>query len=82
IASYDYADHVLIQTRDHPETRSIPADTVEVGRRNAVEYLLGCIAHGQPLVGPLHPRISLIGQRIVDTAAQSAREKRTLTLIG
>ena len=31
--------------------------------------------------GPLDPALCLIGQRIVDTAAQSAREKRTLALV-
>ena len=33
------------------------------------------------ITGPLDPDVSLIGQRIVDTAALSAREKRTLPLI-
>jgi predicted dehydrogenase len=81
IASWDYADHVTVQTRANPEPHHIPADPLPVGGRNAIEYVLGCIARGEPLTGPLDPAVSLIGQRIVDTAAQSAREKRTLALV-
>ena len=81
IASWDYADHVTVQTRSRPEPHPIPADPLPEGRRNGIEYVLGCIAKGEALQGPLDPAISLTGQRIVDTAAQSARVKRTLALL-
>jgi glucose-fructose oxidoreductase len=81
IASWDYAEHVTVQTRTRPEPHAIPSDPLPPGGRNAIEYVLGCIARGEPLTGPLDPAVSLIGQRIVDTAAQSAREKRTLALL-
>jgi predicted dehydrogenase len=81
IASWDYADHVTLQTRARPEPHPVPADPLPPGRRNAVEYVLGCIENGDALVGPLDPAVSLTGQRIVDTAARSAREKRTLRLL-
>lgn len=81
IASWDYADHVTVQTRANPEPHAIPADPLPPGERNAIEYVLGCIARGEPLTGPLDPAVSLIGQRIVDTAAESARQKRTLPLV-
>ncbi len=81
IASWDYADHITVQTRAHPEPHPVPADPLPPGGRNAIEYVLGCISRGEALTGPLDPAVSLIGQRIVDTAAQSAREKRTLPLI-
>lgn len=81
IQSRDYADHVTAQTRARPEPHPIPADLLPVGRRNAIEYVLGCIARGEAITGPLDPAVSLLGQRIVDTAALSAREKRTLTLL-
>ena len=81
IASYDYSDHVTVQTRAQPEPRPVPADPLPAGQRNAIEYVLGCMASGAPITGPLDPAVSLIGQRIVDTAALSAREKRTLALI-
>ncbi len=81
MASWDYADHLTVQTRARPEPHPIPADPLPEGQRNAIEYVLGCIARGEPMTGPLDPNVSLIGQRIVDTAARSAREKRTLALL-
>ena len=38
-------------------------------------------ANVEPLTGPLDPAVSLTGQRIVDTAAEAARQKRTLPLL-
>jgi predicted dehydrogenase len=81
IASNDYADHITIQTRAYPHPKPIAAEPLPVGKRNAIEYVLGCIDRGEAISGPLDPAISLMGQRIVDTAAQSAREKRTLALL-
>jgi len=81
IASYDYEDHVTLQTRARPEPTPIPAEPLPEGRRNPIEYVLGCIERGEPLSGPLDPALSLTAQRIVDTAARSAREKRTLGLL-
>lgn len=81
IASYDYADHVTVQTRARPEPTPVAAEPLPEGARNAVEYVIGCIEKGRPITGPLSPEVSLTGQRIVDTAVQSAREKRTLALL-
>jgi predicted dehydrogenase len=81
IQSRDYADHITLQTRTHPEPTPVPADPLPIGQRNAIEYVLACIDKNQPITGPLDPVVSLLGQRIVDTAARSAREKRTLALI-
>ena len=81
IASRDYDPHVTVQTRARPEPTPVPVDKLPAGRSNPIEYVLGCIVRGEALSGPLDPKISLIGQRIVDTAAQSAREKRTLALV-
>lgn len=81
IASYDYADHVTVQTRAHPEPTPVAAEPLPEGARNAIEYVIGCIEDGRPITGPLSPEVSLTGQRIVDTAVQSAREKRTLALL-
>ena len=80
IESRDYANHVTVQTRANPTPLKVSADVLSPGRRNAVEYVLDCIARGAPITGPLDPAVSLIAQRIVDTAARSAREKRTLPL--
>jgi predicted dehydrogenase len=81
IASWDYADHLTVQTRARPEPHAVPSDPLPEGGRNAIEYVLNCISRGEPLTGPLDPVVSLVGQRIVDTAALSAREKRTLPLV-
>jgi glucose-fructose oxidoreductase len=81
IQSRDYTDHVTVQTRSNPEPHPIPADPLPEGQRNAVDYVLSCIVTGAPITGPLDPETSLTGQRIVDTAARSAREKRSLPLV-
>jgi predicted dehydrogenase len=81
IASPDYASHVTVQTRARPEPTLLPVDQLPVGRRNAIEYVLGCVSRGEAISGPLDPALCLTAQRIVDTAAHSAREKRTLGLV-
>ncbi len=81
IVSLDYATHLTIQTRAHPQPKSIPVDPLPVGCRNAIEYVVGCIRKGEAISGPLDPALCLTAQRIIDTAARSAREKRTLTLV-
>lgn len=81
IASPDYATHVTVQTRDRPERHDIAVDPLAQGQTNGIEYVLGCIADGTPIGGPLNPALCLTAQRIVDTAARSAQEKRTLALL-
>jgi glucose-fructose oxidoreductase len=81
IASWDYDDHVTVQTRALPEPTPVPVDPLPAGHRNPIEYLLACLDRGERPQGPLDPSLSLTAQRIVDTAAQSAREKRTLALL-
>ena len=81
IQSRDYADHVTVQTRARPEPFAIPADPLPPGRRGAIDYVLDCLATGRKITGPLDPAVSLLGQRIVDTAARAAAEKRTLALL-
>jgi hypothetical protein len=56
IASPDYASHVTVQTRARPERHEIPVDPLKEGERNAIEYVLGCIARGEKVGGPLDPR--------------------------
>ena len=81
LASNDYADHVTLQTRARPEPHPVPADPLPAGRRNAIEYVLGCLRSGRPIEGPLAPDLCLTAQRIVDTAARAAEERRTLALV-
>jgi glucose-fructose oxidoreductase len=81
LSSYDYDDRVTVQTRARPEPTPVPVEPVPAGHRNPIEHVLGCLERGEPFVGPLDPALSLIGQRIVDTAALSARERRPLALL-
>lgn len=81
ISSYDFEDHVTVQTREHPQAVALPVDRLEAPWRAPVEYVLHCIAANTQIAGPLSPAIARIGQRIVDTAADSARQGRTLPLM-
>ena len=81
ISSYDYEDHLTVQTRDRPEAHAVPADPLPEGRRNGIEYVVACIREGRAVEGPLDPALCLTAQRIVDTALRSAEEKRTLALL-
>jgi glucose-fructose oxidoreductase len=81
LSSYDYDPFVTVQTRARPEPTQVPADELPEGRRDPVEYVLGCLRRGTAVEGPLDPGLSLVGQRIVDTAVQSAEARRTLPLV-
>ena len=82
ISSYDYETTIRVQTRDCVQGRDLPVDAVEPPFQNPVQYLIHCIEKDLPIEGPLSPEIARVGQQIVDTAARSAEEKRTLPLIG
>jgi predicted dehydrogenase len=81
ISSYDYDDHVTLQTRKAPALTPVPVDTLPTGRRAPVEYMLARIDDGAPITGPLDPSLCLVGQRIVDSAVLSAATKRTVALV-
>lgn len=81
ISNYDYAETIHVQTRQHPEGFDMPVDSVAAPYQNPIQYLVHCIQTGQAIRGPLAPDICRIGQQIVDTAFQSARQKRTLALL-
>lgn len=81
ISSYDYEPHVGLQTRSHAEVRYLPVDVLAAPMRRPVEYVLHCKATGARIEGPLSPELCRTAQRIVDTAALSAKQKRTLELL-
>ena len=81
LSSEDYARHVTLQTRARPERHAVPVDPLPEGASNGIEHVLGLIARGEPVAAPLDPATCLVAQRIVDTAAAAAREKRTLELL-
>jgi predicted dehydrogenase len=80
ISSYDYERTIRVQSHEHPEGAELPVDELLPPFQNLVQYIIHCIATGEPIRGPLSPAICRIGQQIVDTAFRSAREKRTLPL--
>ena len=82
ISSYEYEETIRVQTRAHPEGEDVPVAPLEAPNRNPVEYVIHCITTGTPIEGPLSPAISRIGQQIVDSAILSAKEKRTVPLVG
>jgi glucose-fructose oxidoreductase len=81
ISSYDYESTIGLQTKSHPEVRRLPVDVLKAPFRKPIEYVLHCKEAGKPIEGPLNPALCRIAQRIVDTAALSAKQKRTLELL-
>jgi glucose-fructose oxidoreductase len=70
-----------VQTQENPAGYEVPVDALEAPHTDPITYFLHCIDSGEPIEGPLSPTLCRIGQQIVDTAFQSAAEKRTLPLI-
>ncbi len=81
LSSFDYAATVRLQTRQQPAGEIIEVDKIDPPNQNAVQYFVDCLEHGHEIDGPLSPELSRIGQQIVDTACQSALQKKTLPLI-
>lgn len=81
LSSYDLEPTIRLQTKDRLAGFELPVDTVQTPNSNPVEYFIDRLERGLPVEGPLDPRICRIGQQIVDTAAASARLKRTLPLL-
>ena len=82
ISSYDYESWITVQTRKFPAGREMKCDPVKPPMQNPIQNLLHCLETGEPISGPVSVEICRIGQQIVDTAYQSAKEKRTLKLLG
>jgi glucose-fructose oxidoreductase len=80
ISAYDYDATIRVQTRDKPQGELVPAEPLSAPERNPVEYVLDRISRDEPIEGPLSVELSRLGQRIVDAAVRSAREKRTVSL--
>lgn len=81
ISHYDYDDHVTVQTRSRPEQTAVACNALPMERRGPIAYMLDRIARGAPVDGPLDPALSLIGQRIIDSAMLSAERKCTVPLV-
>lgn len=81
ISSYDYEPTLRIQTHANPGGEDIVAEPLRAPFENPIQYFVHCINEGLPIEGPLSPKISRIGQQIVDTAVRSARLKKTVPLL-
>jgi glucose-fructose oxidoreductase len=81
ISSYDYAATVRMQTRKNPEGKVVPADKLKPPFQNPIQYFADCLRRDCPPEGPLSPKISRIGQQIVDSAVLSAKLKQTVKLV-
>ena len=81
ISSYDYEPNIRVQTAQRPEGFEVAVDHLQPPHENPVQTMIHCLETGAPLTGPLSPETSRIGQRIVDSAILSAREKRTVPLV-
>jgi len=81
IASYDYEPTIRVQSRQKPGGEDIRIDRLQPPLQNPIQYFVHCIRAHSPIEGPLSPKISRIGQQIVDTAVRSARLRRTVKLL-
>jgi predicted dehydrogenase len=81
IRSSDYSQSIRLQNSKYPGGVDIPVDTLAKPNRNPIEYVLDRLERGLPIDGPLSPDISWGGQRIVDTAFESAQQRKTLDLL-
>lgn len=81
IGAFDYGERIRVQTRENPSRAKWPAPELNPPFQTPIQYMISVLEGGDFERGPLHPDIARIGQQIVDTAVQSAREKRTLKLL-
>ena len=81
LSAWNYDTHVTVQTCQTRECHRVTVDEVKPPFQNPVQYFLHCLSRGEKLSGPVSVEISRIGQQIVDSAALSAKEKRTVKLL-
>ncbi|KAA5546007.1 Gfo/Idh/MocA family oxidoreductase [Roseiconus nitratireducens] len=81
ISSFDYDTSMRVQTRQCPEGEWIQPEPLTPPFQNPIQYMVDVIQKDTEITGPLSTDISRIGQQIVDSAALSAREKKTVPLV-
>ena len=79
ISSYDFEPFVRVQTPDCPDGFQVDAPEPPQPHRGPIAHTLHCLERGLPIEGPLSPAVCRIGQKLVDAAVLSAREKRTVS---
>jgi glucose-fructose oxidoreductase len=82
ISSFDCEPTVRLQMRRKPEGEILFVDKLKPPFQNPIQYFVDCLRRDRAPEGPLSPKISRIGQQIVDSATLSAKLKRTVKLIG
>ena len=80
LAAWNYDPFITVQSRDKKEIHEIVAEPVTSPYQDPIQYFVHCLATGEKVSGPVSVEISRIGQQIIDTAALSAKEKRTVPL--
>lgn len=80
ISSWDYDDHITVQTESVPEGEDIPVDEFDSPYENPLQQLIHRLETGDTVHPPLSPALNRASQRIVDAAVKSAREEKTVSL--
>jgi glucose-fructose oxidoreductase len=81
VSCYDFEQTVWLQTEANPAGEALAVDPLTPPCEGPIQYMLHCLEQDEPLEGPLSPKLSRIGQQIVDTAWHSAQQQRTMPLI-
>jgi glucose-fructose oxidoreductase len=82
MSCYEYEKTIRVQTRQHPEGFEVDVPDLKAPFVNPIQYFIHCLENNCEIEGPLSVEISRIGQQSVDTAIQSAKQKRTVALLG
>lgn len=80
ITSWDYEDHVALQTEEHPEGANVPVDAIPDHESSGLANFVSCLTDGTRLYGPLSAETSLAGQMIVEAALRSVATGSTVML--
>jgi predicted dehydrogenase len=80
ITSWDYEDHVTLQTEEHPEGAKVSVDAIPEHESSGLANFVFCLTEGIRLYGPLSAETSLAGQKIVEAALRSVATGATVSL--
>jgi predicted dehydrogenase len=81
LSSYDLESVLRIQTRREQNTKEIVVNENKPPFQNPIQYIINCLEKDIPVEGPLDYNLCRIGQKIVDLAVESAREKKSLPYV-
>jgi predicted dehydrogenase len=81
LSSYDLESVVSLQTRRDQITRQIAVAPNEPPFQSPIQYVIDCLEKEIPVEGPLDCNLCRIGQKMVDAAVKSAREKKSVPYV-